>query len=162
MNRLLHILGGAVLTTTFFLAGCASPRTVAQRLADAERAGVCPVHRQTLEAQRVPISYGLVMGVPEGLREWEMDHFPFARREILGGCLVVIDEERPERSSPVFADVLVCTICDEAKADWLRQHPLHPWTQWWREATPEDSTAPPKKDRPAEARAIATNNRLKN
>jgi hypothetical protein len=113
-------------------AGCASPMRDAKWLADAEREGVCPVHDQEMEVIRVPITYGLVMGTPKGLRAWELAHSPFARREVLGGCLVVIDEEHPERGSPESTDILVCADCDATRARWMQRNPTHPWTKWWR------------------------------
>jgi hypothetical protein len=105
----------------------------AKWLADAEQAGVCPVHQHTLEARRVRITYGLVAGMPEDLRDVQRARFPFAQREVLGGCLIIIDVQDPERSSPEFADILVCGACNEAKARWVHRNPAHPWAKMWQQ-----------------------------
>ena len=108
------------------LAGCVSRPVDAERIAAAEREGLCPLHHERMTTERVRIVYGLTAGPPDE----QIIVFPFAHRVVYGGCVFMTIVGEPEMSSPESADIHVCTSCDKAKARWMRANPDH----WWVKA----------------------------
>jgi hypothetical protein len=136
MLRLFTLLG-----STVFLCGCASAVLDTTRLEVAKVSGVCHVHDVRMTQERVRIIYGLV-AVPMGAAyKAQITKFPFARRDIYGGC-VFMDGPTPELSSPEFAEIFICTRCDVSKADWIRWHPWDPWAKTWKANVPNKAPEP--------------------
>jgi hypothetical protein len=113
-----------VLFTLFSLltAGCVSTVPYAKRIEEAEHSGVCYVHDEQMKKERLQIAYGLI-GFSKEFSEARVSRFPFAERDILGGCVVMTVVDHPELSSPEFGEAYVCSQCTAAKTRWSGDHP---------------------------------------
>jgi TonB family protein len=86
----------------------------------------CPVHGEWLRRDKVDIAYGLIDFKPAYLKA-EKRSFPYANEVAYGGCVIWV-EINPctgarRQGSPRFAEVLYCTRCRAAKAQWSKAHP---------------------------------------
>jgi hypothetical protein len=110
-----------LLLSALLVAGCVGV-PMAQRLQEAESSGVCYVHGGRMEKERLLIAYGLI-GFRKEFTEARLAQFPFARRALLGGCMIMTVPDHPELSSPAYGEDYVCEECTAAKARWIRNHP---------------------------------------
>jgi hypothetical protein len=88
------------------------------RIPEAERSGICYVHHQQMKKERLHIAYGMpLLKYPNAVQ------FPFAHRNIQGGCVRVFFVDHPEENSPTYGEAYVCSVCTAAESLWLREHP---------------------------------------
>jgi hypothetical protein len=138
MHRTFIFLGIALLVS-----GCVSVAVATKRADEAELTGICCVHNVRMNRENIKILYGLT-AVPMGAAfEAQVAKFPFAHRQIYGGCVfmeIVVAGE--DLSSPTFAEIYVCSKCDSAKARWILWHPWDSWAKTWKAQAPNKAPEP--------------------
>lgn len=78
----------------------------ARKFREAHARGICPVHEVAMQKERLPIHYGIPCDLPD---LQALQRFPFARRPILGGCVI-------HDRSPREEEGWVCPRCVEEEA----------------------------------------------
>jgi hypothetical protein len=129
----------ALLLVIPLLAGCVAMDIGGTARDVAIASGTCHLHGVPMSKERVSIIYGLVAIPMDAAYRAQISKFPFAHREVYGGCAqmeVVGPPGYPDLSSPIYADIQICTRCDAAKARWIFWHPWDPWAKTWRKQKP--------------------------